>query len=277
MRIPLCLCLTLWSILLTAQSDLRIGEWRSYLPYRLGLSVTQSPSAVYYGSQWALLKVNKEDLSLEFFSKVEGLSDIGVQLVEYSSDSEALIVVYQNSNIDLIFEDAIVNLPQIRANTQIVKDRTIHDIYVSSSYAYLATGFGLVQLDIDQLEFGFTTFTDFPVRSVSRHNGQLYMSSEQGLFRARDDGSLNLADFSQWKKVYDEAGPAVLKEGGVLADSVHRDLDDPNMVTVYHQFGDASTAKAFAARLDSDEFRAMAQETGVHLETVEVWLLEDVE
>ncbi len=216
MRVHLCFCLVISAVLLSAQSDLKIGDWRSYLPYRFGLSVTQSPTAVYYGSQWALLKVNKEDLSLEFFSKVEGLSDIGVQLVEYAPASEALIIVYQNSNIDLIFEDEIINLPQIKANTQIVKDRSVHDIYVSSSFAYLATGFGLVQLDIDQLEFGFTTFTDFPVRSVSRHKGHLYMGSEQGLFRARDDGTLNLADFSQWKKIGFEDGLPLQYEAHAL-------------------------------------------------------------
>jgi quinol monooxygenase YgiN len=83
-------------------------------------------------------------------------------------------------------------------------------------------------------------------------------------------------DFATWKKGYD--GTAQLrKDGGVIADSVHRALDDPNMVTVYHQFADENTAKAFGARLDSDEFRAMGKEMGINLETVEVWLLEDVE
>jgi hypothetical protein len=49
------------------------------------------------------------------------------------------------------------------------------------------------------------------------------------------------------------------------------------MCIVYHQFADESTAKAFGARINSDEFRAMAEETGIDLESVQVWLLEDVE
>ncbi len=84
-------------------------------------------------------------------------------------------------------------------------------------------------------------------------------------------------DFAQWKKAYDEVGTAIRQQGGVIADSVHRALDDPNMVYVYHQFEDASTAKAYEARLDGDEFRALAKEIGINLETLEVWLLEDVE
>lgn len=83
-------------------------------------------------------------------------------------------------------------------------------------------------------------------------------------------------DFAAWKKGYD--GSAQLrKDGGVIAHSVHRVLDDRNMVAVYHQFKDESAAKAYGARLDSDEFRAMAKEMGIDLKTLEVWLLEDVE
>ena len=83
-------------------------------------------------------------------------------------------------------------------------------------------------------------------------------------------------DFATWKKGYDE-NAQFRKDGGVIADSVHRALDDPNMVTVYHQFADESTAKAFGARFDSDEFRAMVKDMGINLETLEVRLLEDVE
>ncbi|MDH3650198.1 MAG: hypothetical protein OEQ53_10975 [Saprospiraceae bacterium] len=205
-RFFMMVCLILTILFCNAQGELRIGDWRSYLPYRFGWSVTQSPTAVYYGTQWSLLKIDKDDLSMQFFSKVEGLSDIGIQLVEYAAKESALIVIYQNSNIDLIFDDEIINLPQIKSNTQIVKDRTILDVFVSSPYAYLATGFGLVQLNLEQLEFGFTTFTDVPVRSVSRHKGQLYIGTEEGLFTAIDDGSLNLADFSRWKKIGFEEG-----------------------------------------------------------------------
>ena len=83
-------------------------------------------------------------------------------------------------------------------------------------------------------------------------------------------------DFATWKKGYD--GTAQFrKDGGVTADSVHRALDDPNMVTVYHQFADESTAKAFGARVNSDEFRAVTKEMGIDLDTLQVWLLEDVE
>lgn len=87
-------------------------------------------------------------------------------------------------------------------------------------------------------------------------------------------GRHEVKDFDAWKKVYDSS-TAIRDESGVMADSIHRDLDNPNLVTVYHQFADAAAASAYAARLDSDQFRAMAEEVGIVL-PVEVRLMTDV-
>jgi hypothetical protein len=82
-------------------------------------------------------------------------------------------------------------------------------------------------------------------------------------------------DFAVWKGMYDQ-GSQLRMDAGVLADSVYRDPDDPNMAIVYLQYADVSAAKAQAARLDSDEFRSMAKTVGIHLDTREVWIGEDV-
>ena len=83
-------------------------------------------------------------------------------------------------------------------------------------------------------------------------------------------------DFARWKKTYDEDGAAIREQGGVIAHSVHRDLDDPYLVTVYHKFGDEQSARAYAGMLDGDEFRAMAEQTGIDLNSLEMSLVTDV-
>lgn len=198
-RLLTFLFVVLCSAMLGAQSDQGIGSWKSYLPYNYGYSVTQSEDAVFYGTEWAILKVNKVDLSIEYFSKVEGLSEIGVKSVTYGSNDGVLIVTYTNSNIDLVFEDEIVNLNQIKNNTQIVGDRNIYSVHIESPYAYLACGFGVVQLDIENAEFGFTAFTNTAVLDVTYDDQKLIIATEMGLYTAPDNGSVNLADFSQWQ------------------------------------------------------------------------------
>ena len=195
------------------QSDLQIGAWKSYLPYKFGYSVTQSPDAIFYGTQWAILKINKEDLSLEYFSKIDSLSDVGVRLVRYSEDRKVLMIIYENSNIDLVTDRGVVNLNQIATNAQIVKDRTINAVYLKGDFAYFATGFGLVQLDIFAEEFGFTTFTDVAIVGITGDDQNLIISTETGYFTAPDDGSINLADFSAWSPLGFDEGLPIEGEG----------------------------------------------------------------
>jgi hypothetical protein len=82
-------------------------------------------------------------------------------------------------------------------------------------------------------------------------------------------------DFGTWKKVYDEVAP-LRKEGGLMAESVHRASDDPNTVIVYHQFPDLSTAQEFIAGMSGEEFQAVLKNAGVKPETLEMWVGEGV-
>lgn len=83
-------------------------------------------------------------------------------------------------------------------------------------------------------------------------------------------------DFAKWKKFYDENSREVLEAGGVLAATVHRNLDDPNSVLVYSQFANADAAKAFINRLNSDESREVSAVSGSIMESLNIWAGEDV-
>ena len=53
-----------------------------------------------------------------------------------------------------------------------------------------------------------------------------------------------VSDYAAWRKVYDSFAP-VQKANGVIAESVYRSVDDPNDVTVIHDFATADAAHAF--------------------------------
>ncbi len=86
-----------------------------------------------------------------------------------------------------------------------------------------------------------------------------------------------VTDYDTWKQMFDGSGE-LHRMAGIIATRVHRDVDNPNMVTVQHQFPDAGTAKAFFSRLDSDEFRNNdgIKKAGVKLETMVGMMMEDV-
>ena len=76
-----------------------------------------------------------------------------------------------------------------------------------------------------------------------------------------------VADFVEWKKGYD----AFDREGfGVTDHAVYQSVDDPNDVTVWHDFEDAGSAKAFA---QSEELREAMGRAGVAGEPT-IWFTE---
>lgn len=195
----LTFCLLIFATLLSAQSDLKLGQWKSHLPYYLGRSITQSESTVYFATPWSLFSLGKEDNDAQFMSKVEGLSDVGMGVIKYSDRHETLIACYRNSNIDLIKPTRIVNLPFIKEDPNIVGDKEIYNIHIEGEdLAYLACGFGIVELNIDREEFGFTTKMNIRVNDVVIYEGNIYAATDEGIYRAPYNGSTNLQDFGSW-------------------------------------------------------------------------------
>src|SRR5260221_13509225 len=68
-----------------------------------------------------------------------------------------------------------------------------------------------------------------------------------------------VADFATWKKAYD-GFRATQKKLGVVAQAVYQSTDNPNDVTVTHDFHSLDKAKAFAA---SSELKAAMGKAGV--------------
>ena len=52
-------------------------------------------------------------------------------------------------------------------------------------------------------------------------------------------------DYTAWRKVYDEFDPE-RSRAGVRGHAVYCDVDDPNDVTVWHDFDDLEAARALA-------------------------------
>jgi quinol monooxygenase YgiN len=66
-------------------------------------------------------------------------------------------------------------------------------------------------------------------------------------------------DYAAWREVYDGFAD-VQREGGVRAAAVYQSVDDPNDVTVTHDFDDVETARAF---FSSPELRDAMMRAGV--------------
>lgn len=225
-----CVFALLISWAATGQNALPIGQWRSHLPYRIGNSVTQSSEKVYFGTPWSVVVVDKEDDSVDFLSTVQGLSYTGIDRVKYNPFSDVLMVVYDNSVIDLVRPDAIVSLNQIRNFNNLIGEKRIHNIFVENdSIIYLAANYGISKVDILAGEFDFTTFTGIlEIDEVAVHGGNLYAATQEGIYTIPAD-SRNPENFGAWRWLGPEEGfPADYSTGAmaVFDDQLYAEIND---------------------------------------------------
>lgn len=195
-----------------AQTDtlfpsLGIGDWRQHLPWQRARSVTQSNAKVYYATEWAVVEVDKEERSSRFITKVEGLSDVGMNLLRYNAAAKVLLIAYTNSNIDLFYPEdrSVLNLPIIQKNSNIIGDKAIYNVFFDGRIAYFACGFGILKFDLQDAEAEYTVFTSIPVRSFAIYQNYLWAGTEDGLFRLPENDE-NPADFSRWEAVSESEG-----------------------------------------------------------------------
>lgn len=205
MRIISYLLFSFISVGLCGQAG--IGDWISHLPYQSFKRVTQSDSKIIYATEWSILSIDKEDFSSEKLSKVEGLSDIGINEIAYDLINEQLIIAYSNSNIDIVQGSEVINLPNIKTNLTLIGNKEINKIHVANEdFVYFATDFGLVELNLKTYDFGFTVFTGMPVDDIQTIGSRLFIATEEGIFTIDLSEDINQGDFSFWELLGEEVG-----------------------------------------------------------------------
>jgi len=184
--------------------QIAIGQWRDELPYALCNSVTDADDRVYSSTPYAVLSVIKEDHSVTRITKINGLSDIGISCINYNKTNQTLVIAYTNANIDLIKNNIIINISDIKRKT-ILGNKTINSIYFIGTDAFLSCGFGIVVLDLEKEEIKDTYYigkdgSQVNVLGIIKDNkDSLFAATEKGIYRAYYKDP-NLANFANWRK-----------------------------------------------------------------------------
>jgi hypothetical protein len=197
----LCVCAPI-----KAQNTLKSFQWSDHLPYNQAFSVTHQGNIIYAVANECIFSFNKDDNSYHRLNKVNGLSDIEPAIVKNNPYNNALVVLYKNSNIDIIKNGGTTNVPDL-LNKQNIGNKTINNVTFSGKLAYLACGFGIAVFDTDALQFQDTYIigpngTNLNVYqvAVSTTDSMIYAATSQGIYKASLNAS-NLASFTNWSQV----------------------------------------------------------------------------
>jgi hypothetical protein len=190
---------------LSAQEDINL--WADHLPYNEAHTVEPTNDKVFVAAQMGIYYYDKEDESLNRLSKVNDLNDTDIATIGYNEDTDILLVVYENANIDFIYGDMnIINFPDIK-RASITGDRSINKILFRGSEAYLSCGFGIVIIDLEKREVKDTWYIG-PEGSSIRVNdltynpetNEYFAATESGIYKADADAP-NLAFYEYWERI----------------------------------------------------------------------------
>jgi hypothetical protein len=192
------------SILNIASAQIPVGSWRDHLTYNNGKAIATTENRTYCATQSALFYYNKSDNSITTLSKINKLSDLGISDIAFSKKTGNLIIGYLNGNIDIIDKnDNKYNFPDIKLKN-IIGDKSIYNICISDSLAYLATGFGIVVFNMKKKEFGDSYIIGeggsyLKINSCAVYNNYIYALTDNGILKG-DLSNPFLGDFANWKK-----------------------------------------------------------------------------
>lgn len=191
-----------------------IGQWRDHLPYHAAIGVTSVAGKVWCATPYSLFSIGTDDHSIDRFSKSNGLSETGV--TAFAANSILVVIAYTNSRVDILSEEGFFSIDAIR-QSPITGNKFIHHILIRGDLAYLATGLGIIVIDLVKKEVKDTYVIgqngqQVAISGLATDASFLYAATSEGLKRARTDNS-NLADFRNWTLISGNnglpAGPIV--------------------------------------------------------------------
>lgn len=113
--------------------------------------IVQIDDKVYYLSDGSLFSFCETDQESYAYSSLNTLSDNTISSIHFNPYAGFLLVVYDNSNMDAVFNDGtVVNLPDIYNSQMAVKG--INHVAFSPTRFVLSTDFGIVVYSNERLE-----------------------------------------------------------------------------------------------------------------------------
>jgi hypothetical protein len=181
-----------------------VGAWSDHLSYNSVKNLAIGKNEIYASTGYSIMIYSKEFNELRKLTRVQGLSETGISSIAFSSEYNYLIISYNSTNIDLVNENIVYNVPDIKRK-YIPGSKEIYRIRTQGKYAYLAGSFGIVVLDLVKHEISDTWKPGIggdntPVYDIAFGNNRIYAATSSGVYYA-DPATSGLSYSGNWNLI----------------------------------------------------------------------------
>ena len=189
--------------LVSFTQDVEIGYWKDYLAYNQVTDLAIVNEKTYCIAQGGVFYYNNEDNSINRISKINGLSENQAEQIAFDKISNTILISYENCNIDLVQENEIINIPDVKRK-EISGLKKINNVYFKNNLAYLSCSFGVVVLDLIKKEIKDTykigeNGVYLEINQTTIIEEDIYVATNQGLYYSEANNQF-LSDYTQWTK-----------------------------------------------------------------------------
>ncbi len=180
------LLLLLTSIIFHSWSQPPVGQWEVYPTRSTTASVVfdSGDDLVYFMSGNNLFSYDKSSNEIESYNAGNYLSDSNIKNIYYNYLKNYLLVIYENSNIDLIYPDKrVVNIPDLK-NTIMMSSKSINDVFFDTNRIYVATDFGLMIINDEKYEIYESYMYGKTLTKVAIAGNTIFIVADGLLYRA---------------------------------------------------------------------------------------------
>lgn len=185
-------------------------DWNGHFSYNNIRSLVSSETTIYAAAENAIFMHNIAENSNREFTTVNGLSGADIELLAYDEARALIIVGFINGRVQIINEQSngVTSLNDIANQVNIpANSLKINAFFIENDTLYIATGFGIVEYDLDRNIFKNTYLLSDSLSVISDvvgvgviNNTIVASIAGRGTF-VGDLNNPNLIEFSNWNLI----------------------------------------------------------------------------
>jgi len=196
------LCL-FFSSFLFSQVDFS-DQWEDFYSYNNVKDFVKIQDKIYAIADNAAFIYDLNTKEITKISSVNGLSGKETSSIFFSESTQRFVIGYTSGLLEIIDADGKITIANDIERLDITGQKQINHFSEFDSILYLSTPFGIVQYDIENLNFGDTYYIDVNsspvfVYQTAIQNNTIFAATLKGIYTA-DLNNPNLIDFNNWSQ-----------------------------------------------------------------------------
>jgi len=182
-------------------------RWNGYFSYRNIVALSNDGNTLTAAAANSVFRHQIENSQNEEITPIDGLSGEDITAIHYSKNFKITIIGYQNGLIQLVKDrnNQIINLVEIPNRINIPPNiKKINHFLEVGNIVYIATDFGIVKFNLNQLEFDSTYFIGdnasfVEVNQTVIRGNRIWAATVEGVYTANLNN--NLINFNNWNSI----------------------------------------------------------------------------